>query len=54
MCRYYEKCGGCCYQHLDYEYQLEIKKKQVEEAFWKIGKIAYPPVLEAIASPKDL
>ena len=39
LCRYYEKCGGCCYQHLDYEYQLSIKKKQVEESFWKIGKI---------------
>ena len=52
LCRYYEKCGGCCYQHLDYEYQLAIKKKQVEEAFWKIGKIANPPVLEVIASPR--
>ena len=52
LCRYYENCGGCCYQHLDYEYQLAIKKKQIEEAFWKIGKIASPPVLEPIASPK--
>lgn len=52
LCRYYEKCGGCCYQHLDYPYQLEIKKKQVEDAFWKIGKIANPPVLNTVASPK--
>jgi 23S rRNA (uracil1939-C5)-methyltransferase len=52
LCRYYEKCGGCCYQHLNYEHQLEIKKKQVQEAFWKIGKIASPPVLETIAAPK--
>jgi len=52
LCRYYEKCGGCCYQHLSYEHQLQIKKKQVEEAFWKIGKIASPPVLEPIAAPK--
>ncbi|PKN51578.1 MAG: hypothetical protein CVU55_11575 [Deltaproteobacteria bacterium HGW-Deltaproteobacteria-13] len=51
LCRYYEKCGGCCYQHLDYEYQLSIKKKQVQEAFWKIGKIGNPPVLDAVASP---
>jgi 23S rRNA (uracil1939-C5)-methyltransferase len=51
LCRYYEKCGGCCYQHLDYEYQLAIKKKQVEDAFRKIGKIANPPVMEAVASP---
>ena len=52
LCRYYEICGGCCYQHLSYEHQLQIKKKQVEEAFWKIGKIASPPVLEPIAAPK--
>ena len=52
LCRYYENCGGCCYQHLDYEHQLEIKKNQVQEAFWKIGKIASPPVLEPIAAPK--
>ena len=52
LCRYYQKCGGCCYQHLDYEYQLVIKKKQVQEAFWKIGRIPESPVLEAIASPK--
>ena len=51
LCRYYEKCGGCCYQHLDYKYQLAVKKRQVEEAFWKIGKIANPPVAEVIASP---
>ena len=52
LCRYYENCGGCCYQHLDYKHQLEIKKKQVREAFWKIGKIVSPPVLEPIAAPK--
>ena len=51
LCRYYKKCGGCCYQHLSYEYQLAIKKKQVEDAFLRIGKIENPPVLEAIASP---
>ncbi|HUN54387.1 MAG TPA: class I SAM-dependent RNA methyltransferase [Smithella sp.] len=52
LCRYYEKCGGCCYQHLNYEYQLVIKKRQVEEAFWKIGKIVNPLVSEPIASPQ--
>jgi tRNA/tmRNA/rRNA uracil-C5-methylase (TrmA/RlmC/RlmD family) len=50
LCRYYENCGGCCYQHVNYEYQLEIKKKQVEEVFRKIGKIATPPVVKTIAA----
>ncbi len=50
LCRYYENCGGCCYQHLNYEYQLEIKKKQVEEVFRKIGKFATPPIGKTIAA----
>jgi tRNA/tmRNA/rRNA uracil-C5-methylase (TrmA/RlmC/RlmD family) len=52
LCSYYENCGGCCYQHLKYEQQLKIKKKQVHDAFSKIGKIVSPPVLEPIASPQ--
>lgn len=51
-CRYYGTCGGCCYQHLDYPYQLECKKKQVEESFRKIGKISHPPVFDVILSPQ--
>lgn len=52
LCRYYENCGGCCYQHLSYEHQLKIKRKQVKEVFSKIGKIAAPPVLDPLASPE--
>lgn len=53
LCRYYEQCGGCCYQHIRYEHQLKIKQRQVEEAFRKIGKFPDPPVLHPIASPKS-
>ena len=52
LCGYYESCGGCCYQHINYAQQLSLKKKQVEEAFQKIGKIPAPPVLDTIASPE--
>jgi len=52
LCKYYERCGGCCYQHIDYEYQLQIKKKQVQDIFCKIGKINNPPVLDTVASPQ--
>lgn len=52
LCRYYENCGGCCYQHINYESQLAIKKKQVVDAFEKIGGIVAPPVREVIASPQ--
>jgi tRNA/tmRNA/rRNA uracil-C5-methylase (TrmA/RlmC/RlmD family) len=52
LCRYYEKCGGCCYQHINYAHQLKIKKRQIAESFEKIGKVAAPPVLDMIASPE--
>jgi 23S rRNA (uracil1939-C5)-methyltransferase len=51
LCRYYGRCGGCSYQHLDYQYQLKIKQKQVEDAFTKIGRILQPPAGEVIGSP---
>jgi len=52
LCRYYANCGGCCYQHINYETQLAVKKKQVVDAFEKIGGIPAPPVREVIASPQ--
>lgn len=34
-CKYYEKCGGCQLQHVNYPTQLAFKKAIVEEAFDK-------------------
>jgi len=45
FCRHYGTCGGCCYQHINYEAQLKIKKRQVADAFEKIGGIPAPPVV---------
>ncbi len=52
LCRYYGRCGGCSYQHIDYPYQLKIKQKQVEEAFSRIGGMVQPRVREVIPSPQ--
>jgi tRNA/tmRNA/rRNA uracil-C5-methylase (TrmA/RlmC/RlmD family) len=51
LCRYYGRCGGCAYQHIRYDQQLKIKKKQIEEAFLKIGGLLQPQVCEVIPSP---
>jgi len=51
VCTHYERCGGCQYQHIAYAHQLEIKRKQVVEAFERIGKHPDPPVREVISSP---
>lgn len=51
-CRYYGRCGGCSYQHIDYQYQLKMKQKQVEDTFSKIGGVFQPQVNEFIGSPR--
>jgi len=51
-CPYYQTCGGCDYQHIQYAHQLELKRLQVEQALRRIAKlpeVAVPPV---IPSPK--
>jgi len=50
-CPHCERCGGCQYQHIVYEHQLEIKKRQVAETFARIGKQPDPPVREVLPSP---
>ena len=41
-CSLYEKCGGCQYQHIDYDRQRAEKTKHVEELMSKLGGIDYP------------
>lgn len=36
-CPVFSRCGGCCLQHLDYNYQLMHKSKVVKDALRKIG-----------------
>ncbi|HWJ77995.1 MAG TPA: 23S rRNA (uracil(1939)-C(5))-methyltransferase RlmD [Niallia sp.] len=38
-CPIYKECGGCQLQHLNYEGQLKIKHKQVQNVLERIGKI---------------
>ena len=38
-CKYYMQCGGCDFQHINYEKQVEIKKEILEETLQRIGKI---------------
>jgi len=50
-CPYFSVCGGCVYQHLRYDRQLEIKSAQVEQTLRRVGKIAEPPMRPIIPSP---
>ena len=48
-----DKCGGCQWQHIDYEYQLKIKANQVKETLMRIGGFTEVTV-ETILSGDDL
>lgn len=41
-CALFSICGGCQYQHIDYEKQLKIKTEQVQELLKKNGGIQFP------------
>jgi len=43
FCSHFGVCGGCQWQMLPYEMQLEYKHRQVEETLKRIGKVALPP-----------
>jgi len=48
-----DKCGGCQWQHIDYEYQLKVKETQVKETLTRIGGFKDFRV-ETIFSDEDL
>ena len=41
-CQYYEKCGGCDFQHIEYQAQIRIKTALLKECMLKIGNIVPP------------
>jgi len=50
-CPYFGQCGGCHYQHIRYERQLEFKADILRETLQRIAKIELPSELRLHASP---
>src|SRR6516225_10731545 len=51
-CPYFGRCGGCSYQHIDYEHQLSLKWRQVRDVLRRVGKFEDVPIRPIIASPQ--
>lgn len=45
FCQHFGVCGGCQWQMLPYEKQLQFKHRQVEEVLKRIGKVQLPALL---------
>jgi len=39
LCDVFYRCGGCHLMHVSYEYQLDLKRRIVEDTFKRIGKV---------------
>ena len=51
-CQYFGDCGGCQYQHISYEAQLEMKQKQVADLFERIGGLTQDKVIPVVPCPR--
>jgi len=47
-CPFFQRCGGCHYQHADYAFQVEQKRAILREALQRVGKIEFSGDIEAI------
>ena len=52
FCQHFDYCGGCKWQHLTYESQLQFKQQQVIDNLERIAKIPLPQVQPVIGSDK--
>ncbi|MEG1499159.1 MAG: 23S rRNA (uracil(1939)-C(5))-methyltransferase RlmD [Bacteroidales bacterium] len=53
FCTHFGLCGGCKWQHLVYEEQLNQKQKQVRDHLERIGKLSLPPSEPILGSPQN-
>lgn len=50
FCEHFGVCGGCKWQHLPYEFQLQCKQQQVVDAMERIAKIEIPEINPILGS----
>lgn len=48
VCQHFQRCGGCQYQHVRYEHQLEMKRQVVIEQLQRIGSLEAVEVLPTL------
>lgn len=52
-CQHFTVCGGCRWQHLPYDFQLQCKHRQVKDALERIAKVELPVIAPVKGSPEQ-
>ena len=50
FCQHFGTCGGCKWQQVPYDVQLQMKQQQVYDQLTRIGKIELPPLRPILGS----
>lgn len=53
VCEYFGECGGCKWQFMNYESQLEFKENEVRNNLVRLGKIELPEGLPILGSKEQ-
>lgn len=53
FCEHFGVCGGCKWQHMTYEAQLQFKQKAVNDALTRLAKVEVGHALPIVGSPAD-
>src|SRR5882757_85422 len=48
-CPYFQRCGGCNYQHAGYAFQVDQKRAILREVLRRVGKIEFDGDIETVA-----
>jgi len=51
-CPYFSRCGGCHYQHIPYQRQLEFKREILLETLARLGKIEWSGPAPIVSGPE--
>ncbi|MEM7485450.1 MAG: 23S rRNA (uracil(1939)-C(5))-methyltransferase RlmD [Bacteroidota bacterium] len=53
QCEHFGVCGGCKWQHMGYEHQLNFKQSEVENNLKRIGHLELPDITPILGSQKQ-
>ncbi len=54
FCRHFGTCGGCKWQMLPYQKQLEYKQQEVEQNLKRIGKTTLPEIMPIVGGDESI